>query len=259
MGKLRLNIGALTVSDVNGGSYSFLLRRDKSGKFLNIKLNRSDANAIVAVLGYRRGVPPLQMVFSSNIQNFGVRLAEVNIIVIGRKREYAAELVFQSAETESRSVATFADGIALARLCNAPLLIDEFLFEKLAVKTGPEEKNVHSAMKEALDNENYELAADLEEEMKKFIEDLKGAIVEGVKEKLEKKNRKGKEKRDLKSEDGGGKKKSASGKKKKVEASAEAGDSAKKKTRGVASGAGDSPKEKSISKKRKPKNNGNEK
>ncbi len=195
MGRLRLNIGALTVSDMNGGSYSFILRRDKNGRFLSIKLNRSEANAIVAVLGYRRGVPPLQMVFSSNLQNFGVSLKEVNIIVIGRKREYAAELVFRSAETESRSVATFADGIAMARLCNAPLLIEESLFEKLAVKTEPEEGKIRNAMKEALDNENYELAADLEKEMKKFIDELKNALSE------EKKSSSGKGVRSIPGED----------------------------------------------------------
>ncbi|MGM9774227.1 MAG: bifunctional nuclease domain-containing protein [Candidatus Egerieousia sp.] len=179
MAKLRLNIGALTVSDMNGGSYSFLLRKDKDSKFLNIKLSRSEANAIVAVLGYKRGVPPLQMVFSSNLQNFGVRLSEVNIIVIGRKKEYAAELVFQSAETESRSVATFADGITLARLCNAPLMIDEALFEKFAVKTDSAEKKIQTALREALENENYELAADLDGEIRRLLEDLEEGLTRG--------------------------------------------------------------------------------
>lgn len=179
MAKLRLNIGALTVSDMNGGSYSFLLRKDKNSKFLNIKLSRSEANAIVAVLGYKRGVPPLQMVFSSNLQNFGVRLSEVNIIVIGRKKEYAAELVFQSAETESRSVATFADGITLARLCNAPLMIDEALFEKFAVKTDSAEKKIQTALREALENENYELAADLDGEIRRLLEDLEEGLTRG--------------------------------------------------------------------------------
>lgn len=169
---VRLNIGALTVSDANGGSYTFLLSREKGGKFLRITLSRAEANTMLSVLGYKRGVPPILMVFSSNLQNFGIRLHQVNVIVTGRKKEYAAELVFAAAETESRSVASFADGVMLARLSGAPLFMEEELFEKHAVSAESEEKKIKRELKEALAKENYELAEGLERELKKLLDEL---------------------------------------------------------------------------------------
>lgn len=193
MERVRLDMGALSVSQINGGSYIFFLYKKGADLCLPIDLTRAEASVIVAnfknAVG-ETGVPTMHMLYFSTLQGFGIELLEITIIKNHTSGSiFLTELLLFDGKKESRIVCSFTDGIILAKFFSAPIFIYSDVMEKYAKKidakdklayTGEKhEEHLKQALAQAIESENYERAGILDKELRKL-----------AREKRSKKNRK---------------------------------------------------------------------
>ena len=141
MKKIQLKIGALSLSIGRGVSSYFFFYSERGGKCIKIKLDPANINALISNLSYRKGVPTIQMVFSSVLKNYSISLEEANLIAIGRGKSltFNIELLFvpkhSAVKDKFRTIASFGDGMALVKLFGIPLYIDKETFNKYAIES----------------------------------------------------------------------------------------------------------------------------
>ncbi len=179
MKRIRLDIGALTASPEDGGSFMFFLYREGMDKCLPVKLSPPDMHAVLSNFNKQEGgESTIHTLMSNTLQQFSIELLEVTVVKDGEKNPFACELLLFDGEKEVKQHSGFIDGIILAKQFASPIYIAELLMERYAstmdlVSEKIVKKEIHiQKLKEELDNaiasEDYERAA----QIKKAIEDL---------------------------------------------------------------------------------------
>ncbi len=179
MKRIRLDIGALTASPNDGGSFMFFLYREGMDKCLPVKLSPPQMHAVLA--NFNTPTPSKGTIHSlmhATLQEFRIELLEVTIVREEKDNEFAAQLLLFDGEREVTRIAEFIDGVILAKIFACPIYIDEQTMEKYAstidiVSEKIVAKEIHlQKLKEELDNavaaEDYEKAA----KINKLIEEL---------------------------------------------------------------------------------------
>lgn len=179
MKRIRLDIGALTASPEDGGSFMFFLYREGMDKCLPVRLSPPDMHAVLSNFNKQDGAgSTIHSFLCSTLQQFRIELLEAVVVKEDDESPFACELLLFDGEKEVKQRSNFIDGIILAKQFACPIYIDEQLMEKYAstidlVSEKIVKKEIHlQKLKEELDNaiacEDYERAA----QIKKAIEDL---------------------------------------------------------------------------------------
>lgn len=183
MKRIRLDIGALTASPDNGGSFTFFLYREGMDKCLPVKLTPPDMHAVLSNFNQQQPqeTPTAQHLFFSTLQQFRIELLEA---IVTRDEEhdiFTCELLFFDGEKEVKQTSGFIDGVILAKAFACPIYIDEELMERFSsqidlVSEKIVKKEIHmQKLKEELSNaiaaEDYERAAKIKKAMEELDED----------------------------------------------------------------------------------------
>ncbi len=180
MKRIRLDIGALTASPDNGGSFMFFLYREGMNKCLPVKLSPPDMHAVLANFNQPQMTPGITVhgVFLQVLQQYKIELLEVTVLRNDQDNIFETELLLFDGEKEVKQIAGFIDGVILAKSFACPIYTDEELMEKYAstidiVSEKIVKKEIHlqklkEELEKAVSAEDYERAA----EIKKAIEDI---------------------------------------------------------------------------------------
>ncbi len=205
-------MGALSVSDFHGGNFVFFLYKKGGDSCLPIKLSRPDVNIILTNFKSKETstsdeLPTAQMLYCTTLKTFGIELLELSVIKgIGHNKNFMTELLLFDGKKESRLVCSFGTGIVIAKFLNAPIYVFADIMDKYSSRVNMNNKSVlndgiemgkgsaegkksaesekkncreknyteklREALKKAVDNEDYERAESLHEELKKLIENI---------------------------------------------------------------------------------------
>lgn len=172
MKRIRLDIGALTASPDNGGSFMFFLYREGMNKCLPVKLSPPDMHAVLSNFNQSQtSGPTIHGVFLSAIQQYHIELLEVTVIRDSENDCFVTELLLFDGEKEVKQNAGFIDGVILAKSFACPIYTDETLMEKYSstidiVSEKIVKKEIHlqklkEELAKAIAAEDYERAAEL--------------------------------------------------------------------------------------------------
>ena len=172
MKRIRLDIGALTASPDNGGSFMFFLYREGMNKCLPVKLSPPDTHGLLA--NFTQPQPTgvtVHSVFQSVLQQYRIELLEVTVVRDQENDSFASELLFFDGEKEIKQNAGFIDGVILAKSFACPIYTDEALMEKYSstidivsekiVKKEIQLQKLKEELAKAIASEDYERAAEL--------------------------------------------------------------------------------------------------
>lgn len=179
MKRIRLDIGALTASPEDGGSFMFFLYREGMDKSLPVKLSPPDMHAVLSNFNKQEGsASTIHTLFCNTLQQFRIELLEVTVIKENDENPFACELLLFDGEKEVRQQSNFIDGIILAKQFASPIYIDEQLMEQYAttmdivsekyIKKEIQMQKLKEELSNAIAAEDYERAA----KINKLIEDL---------------------------------------------------------------------------------------
>ena len=173
MKRIRLDIGALTASPDNGGSFMFFLYREGMNKCLPVKLSPPDMHAVLANFNQPQQVPGITVhgLFLSTLQKYRIELLEVIVVRDEENDSFATQLLFFDGEKEVMQQAGFIDGIILAKSFACPIYTDEALMDKYSstidivsekiVKKETHLQKLKEELAKAVAAEDYERAAEI--------------------------------------------------------------------------------------------------
>lgn len=192
MEKVELKFLRITYSHTHAGAYALILAEMKGDRRLPIIIGGVEAQAIAIQVENIKPARPLTHDLFKNLgDQLGITLKEVviNDLVEGI---FHAKLVLEQNGTEVEVDARSSDAIALALRFECPIQTFEFIMSAagLKVEDGDEEKeaaekvekaekvdkksirtatidDLHALLQEALDNEDYERASKIRDEMKR--------------------------------------------------------------------------------------------
>jgi bifunctional DNase/RNase len=147
MERVRLDMGALSVSDFHGGNFVFFLYKKGGDSCLPIKLSRPDVNIILTNFKSKETstsdeLPTAQMLYCTTLKAFGIELLELSIIKgIGHNKNFMTELLLFDGKKESRLVCGFGNGIVIAKFLNAPIYVYSDIMDKYASKVNMNDKS----------------------------------------------------------------------------------------------------------------------
>lgn len=172
MKRIRLDIGALTASPDNGGSFMFFLYREGMNKCLPVKLTPPQMHAVLTNFNHQQpqGIT-VHSVFHSTLQQFRIELLEVTVVRDNGSDSFATELLMFDGEKEVRQMSEFIDGVILAKSFACPIYTTESLMEQYAstidivsekaVKKEIRLQKLKEELGRAVAAEDYERAAEL--------------------------------------------------------------------------------------------------
>lgn len=177
----KMNKVKLEIQDVSQGTMVnhpfFLMLREADGwRKLSVIIGMAEAQAIlVAMRGVKFSRPLLHDVYVSTLEKMNVSLEEVVIykVVDG---VYYSLLELRQGEDSYRVEARTSDAVALALRCHAPIYTIESLMQREHIQEGENGAisipvssvgipMLREALERAIKDENYELAAQLRDEI----------------------------------------------------------------------------------------------
>lgn len=197
MSKIELTVMGLSASESNPNTYALILSDEKSKKRIPIIIGSAEAQAIAIELEKLKPPRPLTHDLFKNVAlAFGINLTEVNIFKL-EEGVFFSKLMLESDGKSMAIDSRTSDAIALALRFNCPIyttleIIDKagviIKFESKKEKSGEEEiefdpvededsdedktklqsktiAELESMLREAVDNEEYELASRIKEEL----------------------------------------------------------------------------------------------
>lgn len=190
MEKVQVDILGLSTSPSSAGAYALILKESNGKRKLPIIIGAFEAQSIALELEGMRPPRPLTHDLLKNvIDTFAVSLNEVCISELRDGTFYAklfVEGVSETKEIDSRP----SDAIALAVRFGAPIFVDEEVLQEAGIVSEEEEEEteeeakkdadapvkqfttkleqLQSALKEAVEKEDYEKAAQLRDDIRKL-------------------------------------------------------------------------------------------
>ena len=179
MKRIRLDIGALTASAREGGSFMFFLYRKGMDKCLPVALSPSDMHAVLTNFKRTPGEnASVQQVFASVLREYRIELLEVSVVRGNDQENFRTGLLFFDGEKEYSVTVNFADGIILAKIFTCPIYIAEELmnqyatdlhaYAETALRAEDLVQQLKEALQEAIRREDYEAAAQISREIEKL-------------------------------------------------------------------------------------------
>ncbi len=185
MKKIRLKIAGLSYSQTRHGAYALILEEKKGGRRLPVIIGTSEAQSIAMQLeGLKPFRPLTHDLLVSMVNSFKIEVLEVNIIRLEEGIFYS-ELICKKDNTKIKIDARTSDAIAIALRLKAPIFVIESIMEKASINISSDEiireeeveskektykdysdKELKDMMKEAIDNEDYETASKIRDEIK---------------------------------------------------------------------------------------------
>lgn len=190
MDKIRLKIAGLSYSQTRQGAYALILEEEKGNRRLPVIIGTTEAQAIAIHLeGLKPFRPLTHDLFLNMATSFHIQVLEVNIIRLEEGIFYS-EIICKRENAKIRIDARTSDAIALALRFKAKIFVKEEIMEKAGMlfnddegkETGlsaddeePAEKEIQDftdeelkdTMQEAIENEDYELASIMRDEINK--------------------------------------------------------------------------------------------
>ncbi len=188
MEKVRLNILGLSYSQTRTGAYALILGEENGKRRLPVIIGTNEAQAIAIQLeGLKPYRPLTHDLFVGMASAYHISVVEVNIIKLEEGIFYS-ELVCERDNARIKIDSRTSDAVALALRFKCPIFVNEDIMEKASVildeKTGqlkqkdekpPKEREINEySIKElrkmmgiAIDDEDYETASILRDELNK--------------------------------------------------------------------------------------------
>lgn len=189
MDKVKLSILGISYNQTRSGAYALILSEEGGKRRVPIIIGASEAQAIAIHLeGLKPPRPLTHDLFLSFSEAFNISLEEI-LIYNMKEGVFFSEIVFNDGKNRVRIDARTSDAVALAIRFEAPVYIVpkvldeagleiEVKEEQVSIEDGddgmsPEdlriadlsEQELQIAMQGAIDDENYELASVLKEEL----------------------------------------------------------------------------------------------
>lgn len=184
MEKIQVDILGLSTSPASGGAYALILKEVNGNRRLPIIIGAFEAQSIALEMEGIKPPRPLTHDLMKNIlETMGADLSEIMINEL-RDGTFYARLSFDSQEIDARP----SDAIALAVRFGAPIYVAEKVMEEAAFLPENEEQesannlqppkgkeikptkldSLRAMLKEAIEREDYERAAQLRDEIRKI-------------------------------------------------------------------------------------------
>ncbi len=179
MKRVRLNIGALSASSQDGGTFMFFLYKQDSNKCIPVNLSPNEMHTLLVNFNKMNdGLISVHSVFQKLLREFRVELLENTIIRDDKDNNFVSELLFFDGEKEITMQASFVDGIILSKEFGTPIYTCQELIDKFGVLVDDYSDTIlqkqdklamyKKLLKEAIDREDYENAAKISELIDKF-------------------------------------------------------------------------------------------
>lgn len=191
--KIELQVLNISNSQAQAGAYALVLGEADGGRQLPIIIGATEAQAMVIEM--KGIVPPRPLthnLFASVLEVLGVKLMRVLIYKVDNGVFYSY-LYMKAEETILRIDARTSDAVALALRMNAPIFVYEDILETECLKTGesstgpmvrgndPDKEELlqedtagilKAALQKAIEEEDYERAAQLRDQIKQLKNNL---------------------------------------------------------------------------------------
>ena len=190
MQKIQCEILGLSSSPSTGGAYAILLKEVNGNRRLPIIIGAFEAQAIaLEIEGIKPPRPLTHDLMKNLIDNLSAVVMEVIIDEL-KENTFYAKIILEISALTNEIDARPSDAIALAVRCQAPIYVAETVMETAAFfpseetesegeKPYPEEEQIpkskeaklaslQNKLREALDAEEYELAAKLRDDIKRL-------------------------------------------------------------------------------------------
>ncbi len=188
--KIRLNVLGLTYTQTQAHAFALILGEPDSKRRLPIIIGAVEAQAIALLAnGMNQPRPLTHDLIIDVLRINNMQLREVQIYKVEESVFYAQLLCYRVDDDKTIGIeARTSDAIALAILTNCPIYTSEEIMEKSAILIEEEmfmnnQKNeastnekhsiaaLEAKMQKAIEEENYELAATLRDELKALTKD----------------------------------------------------------------------------------------
>ncbi|MCF6364673.1 MAG: bifunctional nuclease family protein [Bacteroidales bacterium] len=190
MKKIRLKIAGLSYSQTRHGAYALILEEEDGNRRLPVIIGTSEAQSIAIQLEGLKPFRPLTHDLFVNMANsFRIEVVEVNIVKLEEGIFYS-EIICKKEHTKIKIDSRTSDAIAIALRFHAPIFVKESIIDKAGMminediqKTSSEpskdksdekrdykslsDKELKKMMQEAINNEDYETASKIRDELKK--------------------------------------------------------------------------------------------
>lgn len=195
MKKIQLKIAGLSYSQTRAGAYALILEEVDGKRRLPVIIGTSEAQSIaIQMEGLKPFRPLTHDLFTSLALSFKIEILEVNIVKLEEGIFYS-EIVCKRELAKIKIDSRTSDAVALALRFNAPIFIDESILLKAGIvfdETGEKAdsdqqeeepaksqtdfsdyslKELKTMLNEAIENEEYEKASMIRDELKKRKED----------------------------------------------------------------------------------------
>ena len=189
MDKVKLSILGISYNQTRSGAYALILSEEGGKRRVPIIIGASEAQAIAIHLeGLKPPRPLTHDLFLSFSEAFNISLEEI-LIYNMKEGVFFSEIVFNDGKNRVRVDARTSDAVALAIRFDAPVYIvpkvldeagleievkeEQVSIDDVDADVSPEdlriadlsEQELQIAMQGAIDDENYELASVLKEEL----------------------------------------------------------------------------------------------
>ncbi len=189
MDKVKLSILGISYNQTRSGAYALILSEEEGKRRVPIIIGASEAQAIAIHLeGLTPPRPLTHDLFLSFAEAFNIALEEIFIYNM-KEGVFFSEIVFNDGKNRIRVDARTSDAVALAIRFEAPVYISPKVLEEAGLEIDVKEESSLSlnidedlpsddlkiadldnvelqiALKEAVDDENYELAKILKDEL----------------------------------------------------------------------------------------------
>jgi bifunctional DNase/RNase len=195
MQKVRLNILGLSVSQTQSGAYALVLAEENGDRRIPIIIGPVEAQAIAIQLeGLKPPRPLTHDLFKNLSAAFDINISEVIIYKLEEGIFYS-ELVCEMNGQQTRIDSRTSDAVALAIRFKCPIYTTEDILEKAGIVMDMEgeetlggeggmeesaapsdtefnkytEKELNEMLEEAVNNENYERASKIRDELNRRI------------------------------------------------------------------------------------------
>lgn len=189
--KVKLSVLGFSFNQTQSGTYGLVLAEESGIRRLMVVVGAPEAQSIAFKL--QNTIPPRPLthdLFCSFMSEWGILLQEVLIYKYDNGIFYS-KLIFKQDEKEVSIESRTSDAIGVALRSRSPIYTTEEIMQKLAIVFSEDdiegsevaqgndsteymdsyallsEEELHSMLQEAIDNEDYELASVLRDEMGK--------------------------------------------------------------------------------------------
>ena len=193
MDKVQCEILGLSTSPATGGAYAILLKELEGSRRLPIIIGAFEAQAIALEMeGIKPPRPLTHDLLKQLVDNLGANVVEIVVSEL-KENTFYAKIVLEVSGLTNEIDARPSDAIALAVRTYAPIYVNESVMESAAFipseETETTEQNfpefdkekkpptkeaqiaaMRDKLREALDNEEYERAARLRDEIKRLTQ-----------------------------------------------------------------------------------------